>query len=419
MRLGRLHPKVIDLSLGQVQRLLDALGNPARTLPNVIHVAGTNGKGSVVAFLRAFLEAHGLRVNVFTSPHLVRFHERIVLAGREIDDDMLIDVLTECERRNAGEPITFFEITTAAAFLAFARTPADVTLLETGLGGRLDATNVIERPLLTALTPISLDHQSFLGDTLNAIAGEKAGILKPGVACVSAAQHPDAASVVRARAASLEAPLFCEGETWTAERRTDGIVFEDGDLSLCLPPPALAGAFQVSNVGVALACIARFPGIRLDVDALAHGMRSVHWPGRLQRLGRRTLTDLLPDDWELWIDGGHNPAAADAIANEIRYWRDRPLHLVFGMLRNKDVDGFLRAIAPWCTGEFVTVTIPGELNSLSAEEAANAARSVGLNAEPAAGIREALSSLFGHGRNEPARVLIFGSLYLVGAVLKQ
>lgn len=415
-RLGRLHPKVIDLSLGRVQRLLDAVGHPETRLPKVIHVAGTNGKGSVVAFLRAFLEAHGLRVHVLTSPHLVRFHERIVVAGTEIDDAALAAVLEECERINDGQAITFFEITTVAALLAFARTPADVTLLETGLGGRLDATNVVDRPALTVLTPIALDHQAFLGDTLAAIAAEKAGILKPGVPCLSAAQSADADTVVRATAEALGAPLYVEGRDWSAASRGDALVYRDPGVSLMLPKPPLAGGFQIGNAGLAIATMTRVPGLHLAESALRRGMGRVSWPGRLQRLDDGPLNALLPKDWELWIDGGHNPAAGEAIAREIRNWRDRRLHIVFGMLRQKDALGFLGAIAPWCTGEAAAIAIPGEANSLTAEEGAAAARHAGLACAPAAGLDAALSS-FGQGDTEPARVLICGSLYLAGSVL--
>lgn len=415
-RLGRLHPKVIDLSLGRVQRLLDDLGHPETRLQNVIHVAGTNGKGSVVAFLKAFLEAHGLCVHVLTSPHLVRFHERIVVAGSEIEDTALAAVLEECERVNNGQAITFFEITTVAALLAFARTPADATLLETGLGGRLDATNVVERPALTVLTPIAVDHQAFLGDTLAEIAAEKAGILKPGVPCLSAAQHADAEAVIQARAQALGAPLYIEGIDWTAESHGDGLVYRDADTSLTLPKPALAGRFQIRNAGLAVAASTRIPGLRLDAKALRRGMGRVVWPGRLQRLEGGPLNALLPNGWELWVDGGHNPAAGEAIADEIGHWRDRPLHILFGMLRQKDAVGFLTAIAPCCTGKMAAVAIPGEANSLEADEAAELARRAGLEAAPAASIRDALARL-GRDGKEPARVLVCGSLYLAGAVL--
>lgn len=415
-RLGRLHPRVIDLSLGRVQRLLAAVDRPQDLLPAVIHVAGTNGKGSVVAFLRAFLEAHGLRVHVLTSPHLVRFHERIVVAGTEIDDAALAAVLEECERINDGQAITFFEITTVAALLAFARAPADVTLLETGLGGRLDATNVVDRPALTVLTPIALDHQAFLGDTLAAIAAEKAGILKPGVPCLSAAQSADADAVVRARAETLAAPLYVKGRDWSVASRGDALVYRDPRLSLTLPKPPLAGGFQIGNAGLAVAAMTRLPGLRLDGSALRRGMGRVSWPGRLQRLDGGPLNALLPKGWELWVDGGHNPAAGEAIAGEIRRWRDRRLHIVFGMLRQKDALGFLGAIAPWCTGEAAAIAIPGEANSLTAEDGAAAARRAGLACAPAAGLDAALSSL-GQRNEAPARVLVCGSLYLAGWVL--
>src|SRR5579884_169620 len=283
-RLMRLHPKRIDLSLGRIERLLAALGNPQDRLPPVVHVAGTNGKGSVVAALRACLEADGRRVHAYTSPHLVRFHERIRLAGTLIAEEALVALLEECERANGETPITFFEITTAAALLAFARTPADVVLLEVGLGGRLDATNVVRRPAATAITPISLDHQAFLGDTIAAIAGEKAGILKRGAPAIVAPQPPEAACVIAERAAAVGAPLYRWEREWRAWPANGGMRYEGRHWRLDLPPPSLFGPHQIVNAGTAIACLEHLTALPVSAAAIANGLRHIEWPARLQRL---------------------------------------------------------------------------------------------------------------------------------------
>lgn len=415
-RLERLHPRVIDLSLDRVLRLLTDLGNPQDRLAPVVHVAGTNGKGSVVAFLRAILQAHGYHVHVFTSPHLIRFHERIVVAGNEIDEHALVDVLEACEAINAGRPITFFEITTAAAFLAFARTAADVTLLETGLGGRLDATNVVARPALTALTPIAMDHQAFLGESLAEIAGEKAGILKPGVPCVSVQQPSPAAAVIRHRAETVHAPVAWEGANWRVDPGSNGFVYESTVRSLRLPLPGLAGQFQFGNAGLSVACAEALLGAALDGEAVAHGLLGVRWPGRLQRLGTGRLSAVLPPQWDLWLDGGHNPAAASALASEIQTWRNRPTDLVVGMLRNKDAAGFLGRLGPYVR-RIVAVPIPGAGAGFTADELAHVGSTIGLTVEVAVNVENALALLTAAGSRAPSRVLICGSLYLAGAVL--
>jgi dihydrofolate synthase/folylpolyglutamate synthase len=412
-----LHPRVIDLSLDRIERLLARLGRPQDRLPPVFHVAGTNGKGSLIAFARAMLEAQGFRVHVFTSPHLVRFNERIVVSGEEIDEAALIAVLEECEGVNRGEPITFFEITTAAALLAFSCESADLTLLETGLGGRLDATNVVRRPALTAITPISVDHQSYLGETISEIAGEKAGILKSGVNCVVAAQRPEAAEVIRSRAEAVGAALVREGVDWSSGPTAEGMIMVDGEDRLSLPLPGLTGAHQVANAGLAVACVRRLPGVRVGTEAVRRGLETAIWPARLQRLYGGRLRAMLPADWELWLDGGHNPAAGEALAVQLQGWRDRPVHVVLGMLRNKDVAGFVAPLAPF-VGRLIPIAIPREEGSLAAEDLVAIAASVGLNAEPAAGLEEALTKLV-HGANGSARVLVCGSLYLAGVVLRE
>ena len=419
-RLTRLHPKIIDLSLGRVERLLARLDHPEQHLAPVVHVAGTNGKGSLLAFLRAMLEAAGQRVQAYTSPHLVRFHERIRLADGLIDEAALIALLERCEAANGPEPITFFEVTTAAAFLAFAEDAvgeqgAEILLLETGLGGRLDATNVIARPALTAITPIGLDHQQFLGDTLAAIAGEKAGILKPGVTCVVGPQEAEALTVIEERAAMVGAELHVHGRDWRFSPSDDGFCFEDANGVRRLPTPALRGPHQIANAALAVACADKLSGFGLDDKSVASGITDVRWPGRLQRLTEGPLAALLPPGWELWLDGGHNPAAGTALAEALADWRDRPLHLIYGMLNTKGADGFLTPLAPLAE-DLKAVTIPGEAASLSAEAAARHAAEAGFAAVPAASVAEALGAILAQAQ-QPARILICGSLYLAGQVL--
>jgi dihydrofolate synthase/folylpolyglutamate synthase len=397
-----------------VKRLLAALGNPQDALPPVIHVAGTNGKGSTVAFLRAFLEAAGCRVHVYTSPHLVRFHERIRVAGSLIEEDRLLSLLEECERVNAGAPITFFEITTAVAFLAFAREPADVALLEVGLGGRFDATNVIARPAVTAITPVSLDHQHFLGDTVAEIAFEKAGILKQGVPAVIAPQEPQGMAVIEARAREVGAPLYRQGHEWTAAHSPSGGLSYRGERALDLPPPGLLGAHQYDNAGTALACIDRLAGFAVPEAALAQGMRAVEWPARLQRLTHGPLAERLPPGAELWLDGAHNPAGGAVLAAAARAWRDQKLGLVFGMLKTHDPAGFLASFVG-LADRLVALAIPGEANARTADELAAAATALGMEATPAPSLAEAVAAAAAPG----ARVLICGSLYLAGRVLAE
>lgn len=379
-------------------------------------MAGTNGKGSVIAFLKAILQAAGYRCHVFTSPHLIRFNERICVAGRDIEDGVLTAILEECERINAGRPITFFEITTVAAFLAFARTPADIVLLETGLGGRLDATNMIPKPALTAITPVSLDHQNFLGDTIEQIAAEKAGIMKPGVPCYCAAQSRKAARVLTKKAAEVGAPLVVEGKGWFVMGRGDRLLFTAGDARLDLSAPALAGKHQLGNAGLALACARALPGFAVSEDAMTKGLREAHWPARLQRLTKGPLPDLLPEGWELWLDGGHNPAAAKALANHSRRWRDKPLNLVFGMMAGKDPVGFLKPLES-VVARLRGVDVPDEPGGLPADKAALAAEYLAIEAAPAPSVAAAVADLV-EKTEKPARILICGSLYLAGHVLR-
>jgi len=402
-----LHPRVIDLSLERLRRLLAALDHPERRLPPVIHVAGTNGKGSVCAYLRAMLEASGQRVHVFTSPHLVHFHERIRLAGALIDDDHLTQCLERCETANAGLPITEFEIVTAAALLAFAEVPADALVLEVGLGGRHDATNVVDRPAATAITPVSLDHQHYLGETIDLIAGEKAGILKPGVVGVVGPQTAEALAVIEARAAAVGAPLLLWGRDFSAERIGDAMTYRSAAGPRMLPLPALLGGHQIGNSAIAVAVAEH---LRLPAEAIAAGLTRVDWPARLQRLHGHLL-DCLSVGSELWVDGGHNPSAGQALASALAAWEARPLELVVGMLNTKAPADFLRPLAP-LVRRLQAVTIPDEPNAWPAEVIAAAARSVGLVATEAPTFQAALRAI-----SDPARVLICGSLHLAGPVL--
>ncbi len=422
-RLKKLHPQSIDLSLGRIERLLAALDHPEQKLPPVLHVAGTNGKGSFLAFARAIAEAQEKRVHVYTSPHLVHFHERIVLAGPHgsapIAEDFLVDCLARAEAANDGELITLFEITTAAAFLAFAETPADYLLLETGLGGRLDATNVVTRPALTAIMPVSIDHVSFLGDTLAQIAGEKAGILKPRVPCVVGRQEQDAFRVIEARAEWIGAPLHVAGRDFDMYEQHGRLIFSTPDRLLDLPLPRLQGRHQIDNAGTAIAAAGLLFGEALTTRALELGLTQAEWPARLERLPAGNLHAYVADGTEIWLDGGHNPAGGKVIAQALAELEERvprPMHLVFGMMETKDAHAF---IAPFkgLVEKVYTVPIPNEPNAFGAEALAAIARAEGFDVTVAASVPEALlksqSALPG-----PGRVLICGSLYLAGHVLK-
>jgi dihydrofolate synthase/folylpolyglutamate synthase len=419
-RLTALHPKRIDLSLGRIERLLAALGDPQRRVPPVIHVAGTNGKGSTVAFLRAMLEAAGKRVHVYTSPHLARFNERVRLAGTLVSDDALLDALGRCERANGGAPITVFEITTAAAFLLFATEAADVLLLEVGLGGRLDATNVVEKPLASIVTPVSIDHTDFLGDTLEKIAAEKAGIIKPGVPAVVGAQPRDALAVIERQAARMKAPLVVAGENFTATEERGRLVYQDDSGLLDLPAPKLYGRHQFENAGLAIAALRALPALKVPPAAFEAGMVKAEWPARMQRLTQGRLVDLAPAGSEVWLDGGHNPDGGRAIAAALADLEERvprPVIVVAGMLATKDNTGFLRHFAGLAR-RLVAVPIPGQDKAVPAEELAAMARAIGLSATS----RDNLAGAFDAVRKldlEPApRILITGSLYLAGEVLK-
>ncbi len=416
-RLLSLHPKIIDLSLHRMHSILGKLGHPEKHLPPVIHVAGTNGKGSTVAYLRHIMEAAGLKVHTYTSPHLVKFHERIRVAGELIAESDLTALLEECEEANGGEPITFFEITTAAAFLAYSRTPADYLILEVGLGGRLDATNVVDNPALSIITTIDYDHQQYLGDTLSLIAHEKAGILKRGCPAIIGVQPDEARAEIERVAERVRAPIAIAGQDWQAYEQHGRIVFQDEDGLLDLPLPQLKGRHQIDNAGNAIAAVRKLDDTRINDHHIAEGLKSTIWPARMQRLGQGMLSALVPAESELWLDGGHNPSAGRVLAqafSELNDRHSRPLVLVWGMLNTKDVGSFIGSFAG-IASRVVTITIPEEENAVKAEVLADAARAHGLSAETATGIEAALKQA---ALSVPApRILICGSLYLAGRVL--
>tara|TARA_B100000214_G_scaffold308406_1_gene239774 strand:+ start:1806 stop:3113 length:1308 start_codon:yes stop_codon:yes gene_type:complete len=421
-RLLKLHPKLIDLSLSRLKKLLDRLGNPEENLPPVIHVAGTNGKGSTVATLAAIYRSAGYRVHIYTSPHLVSFTERIVVSGSEISKAYLEEVLIECENANGGDNITFFEITTAAAMLAFSRNPADLLLLEVGLGGRFDATNIIENPTLSVITSVSMDHQDFLGKTIDKIAFEKAGILKPSVSAIIGPQTNEALNVIKRRALELGSSAYVFGEDWNISPANKQLIFEMGSERRIIPRPNLLGDHQIQNAGCALASVkllnSQFPVSPQEIDM---GLVNINWPARLQKLKEGALIENLSEDVEIWIDGGHNQGAAKAIASTLRDWRDEcpeiSIHMIFGALNSRSPQNFLQYFTN-VIDTIRTVNIPREANALSASEIETAAIECGLEAYPAKGISPAITDIIFNSSGK-RRILICGSLYLAGAALRE
>ena len=408
-RMMTLHPKVIDLTLDRMHRLLAALGHPEQKIAPVIHVAGTNGKGSTQAMIRAGLVATGAKVQAYTSPHLARFHERIRLSDGLISEESLMAVLDRCMEANGPEQITFFEATTCAAFLAFSEDPADYVLLEVGLGGLLDATNVIT-PAVSVITPIDLDHQNFLGDTLTLIAGEKAGLIKRGVPVVVGPQKDESMAVIEETAARLGAPIFAYGQHWHVTEERGRLIYQDENGLLDLPLPALAGPHQIQNAGAAIAAL-RVLG--KDEAACEAAVTQVEWPARMQRLSGKLAQAAAPA--ELWLDGAHNPHAARAIAATLQRQVDKPTYLICGMLNTKDITGFMAPIAP-LVQSLIALTIPGEANTLPAEETAAAATAAGIPATTAESVEEAIATI--KAKDPNARILICGSLYLAGHILR-
>ncbi|MHA1543880.1 MAG: bifunctional folylpolyglutamate synthase/dihydrofolate synthase [Alphaproteobacteria bacterium] len=409
--LSNLHPKKIDLSLGRLKRLLKTLGNPETKLPPVIHVAGTNGKGSVIANLRALLEAAGLRVQVYTSPHLVSFRERIRLAGELISEKDLIEVLHRVEVANHNAPITFFEITTAAAFLAFSETPADVLLLEVGLGGKFDATNVIKNPLLTIITPVGLDHAEFLGTEIKGVATEKAGIIKTGVPLITGPQDPEVLKVLTQTSKDVEAPLFHEGRDWTIDENN---FFWGFGRELNLPKLALAGRHQTQNAGIALAALFCQDKFEISNEACLKGLQNTNWPARFQALNPDQFNAALTVGTNIWLDGGHNPLAGKALGFQLSKMASKHTTAIVGMMAGKDIKGFLEPLAPHLE-RLIAVPVPGEENGAPPKTILAAAKALGLGGQIASSVEEALALV---AKGQAPNILITGSLYLAGSVLK-
>ncbi|WP_249147243.1 bifunctional folylpolyglutamate synthase/dihydrofolate synthase [Bradyrhizobium jicamae] len=422
-RVSALHPKRIDLSLDRMLALMARLDHPERRLPPVIHVAGTNGKGSTIAYMRAILEAAGLRVHVFTSPYLVRINECYRLGavggGKLVGDDELRATLEHCERLNAGQPVTIFEMETAVAFCLFAKHPADVTLLEVGLGGRLDSTNVVEAPLASVIAPLSMDHMEFLGDTLTAIAGEKAAIIKRNVPVISAEQAPEAMAVVEAQASRMRAPLHAAGQQWHVSIERGRLVYQDERGLMDLAAPKLFGRHQFDNAGLAIAALRAIDAFKLGMSAFETGIVNAEWPARMQRLVSGALVCQGPQGSEVWLDGGHNAEGgrvAAAALGDLEERVSRPLVVIAGMMGNKDAGAFLANFAG-LTRHIIAVPVPGRDNGMPPERLADAARALGMRVEIATGVDAALQRLATLAYEVPPRILITGSLYLAGPVL--
>jgi dihydrofolate synthase/folylpolyglutamate synthase len=422
-RLSVLHPQRIDLGLERMHRLLERLDHPERKLPPVIHVAGTNGKGSTIAYLRAILEAAGLRVHVYTSPSLVRINESYRLGrsggGVLVEDNELRGALEHCERANAGQPITIFEIETAVAFCLFAQHPADVVLLEVGLGGRLDATNVIDGPLASVIAPVSMDHTEFLGDTLMAIAREKAAIIKRDVPAICAEQAPEAMAVIQQYARRMRAPLYTAGQEWYVNVERGRLVYQDDRGLMDLAAPRLFGRHQFDNAGLAIATLRALNAFKIEPSAFEAGIVNAEWPARMQRLASGALVDQAPPGCEIWLDGGHNAEGgrvAAAALGDLEERVSRPLVVIVGMMANKDAGAFLANFAG-LTRHIIAVQIPDRDNTMPPDRLADAARHLGMRVETAAGVEAALRSLTRLAYEVPPRILITGSLYLAGHVL--
>ena len=411
-RLLSLHPKIIDLTLDRVTRLLKKLNNPEDKISQVVHIAGTNGKGSTQAFLRAAIESSGESAHVYTSPHLTRFHERIRVAGSLISENVLADILNECELANNGKPITYFEITTCAAFLIFSRIKADYTLLEVGLGGRLDATNILKKPKLTIITPISMDHVQFLGSTIEQIANEKAGIMKEGITCIVGHQSKDAIDVIKKRASELKSELKIYGEHWQVYAKSDKLIFKDAMGFLELPLPKLIGQHQIENAGTAIAAMRE---LSIPDEACKESMKNVYWPARMQRLESGPLVKMANES-EIWLDGGHNQAAGIAISNALEQLpKGRTNILICGMLKTKDLKAFLNPL--FNSAKFLYgIRIQGEENSNSAETIVNQAREIGFSAFKTQKVSDAILQIIKAHPN--SRIIICGSLFLAGKILQ-
>lgn len=411
----------IDLSLDRISNLLNVLGNPQDRLPTVIHIAGTNGKGSLVAYLTAIFEAAGYKVNRLTSPYLVKFNEQMYLSGKDIDDAQLLSLLQKTITYVDKYPVTFFEASTALAYLAFAENEADITLLETGLGGRLDATNMVKSPALTAITPISIDHKEFLGETISKIAGEKAGILKRNVPCVVGKQEAEAAKVIEQTAKKINSPLYRIGAEWSIEEEKNGFRYASGKRKVNMPLPNLTGHHQIFNAATAIACIDLIRGFKITDEHIAKGITHAMWPARLQHITKGTLANLIPKESELWLDGAHNPGAGQALAEWLKVQK-KPVHMICGMLQDKDAEHFISPLTPYIKS-LTAISIEGKKQSYNPDQLSGIARKLGVESHTYAGnkIEEAISGIL---KKEDAIssgviILICGSLYLAGNILHQ
>lgn len=409
--------KPINLGLERILQLMERLGNPHLHLPPVIHVAGTNGKGSTVAMMRSILKAAGYKVHSYTSPHLLNFNERIKLNGVDISDEYLTEIMEECNQAAGDDiPVTFFEGTTAGAFLAFSRNPADVVLLETGLGGRLDATNIIPEPALTIITPISLDHTEYLGPNISVIAGEKAGIIKPHVPCIISMQYPEVMEVLLSKAEELASPTIAFEYDWMVTPEKEGFIYQNAQReSFTFPRPALLGEHQLINAGTAIAALEQLKDFSIPKEAIDKGLKKVKWPGRLQQLTYGSLTEALPEGWEIWLDGAHNEASAHVLARQMEQWQDKPLYVICGITRGRDPKPLFSHFAPHIK-QLVATDIRTEPSATSPKILAQAADELGIKASAVDSIEEAIQEI-ADAHSAPGRIIVCGSLYLVSDAL--
>lgn len=409
--------KPIDLGLDRIIKLMDRLGNPQESLPNVIHVAGTNGKGSTIAFMRSILKSAGYKVHSYTSPHLQNFNERIKINDIDISDEYLTEIMEECKKAAGDDiPVTFFEGTTAGAFLAFSRNPADVVLLETGLGGRLDATNIINKPALTVITPVSIDHTEYLGPTIDTITREKAGIIKENVPCVISMQYPEAMDILLSKAEEKKAKSYAFEYDWLAIPNEEGFCYKhQGMDDLMLPLPSLPGEHQIVNAATAISALNLLPDIKITEQNIKDGLTKAKWPGRLQKINHGELVNSLPQGWELWLDGAHNPSSAQSLSKQMEKWQDKPLYAICGITRGRDPKSLFEFFVPYLTA-MVATNVETEPSALDPKVIADAANALNIKATTEDSLIESIDYIVGHSK-EPARIIICGSLYLVSDAL--
>lgn len=406
------------LGLDNIRNFLELLGDPQDKMPPVIHVAGTNGKGSTIAMLRAIFEAAGLKVHVYTSPHLLEFNERIVIAGQKISDDILNPILEEC--RIVAEQnelkISFFDGTTAAAFIAFSRFKADIVLLETGLGGRIDATNIVAKPIITIITQISFDHIEMLGDSIDKIAYEKVCIMKPGVPCVVSMQFAEAHAVIEKYAEQISAPLVRFEYDFGVDYENGKMIYQSEDYNFTFPVLSLIGDHQYINAASAITAVKLLKGVKISDEQIRYGLSHANWPGRLQRLTRGKLYESLPKDWEIWLDGAHNEAGTKAVANWLSTKLDSPVFVIMGITRKRDIKRLLRPLKSTIT-QIIGVSVKSEPLSYSGQEIATSALELGFDATSADDIEDAVDYLCKNIQQQRVRIVITGSLFLVADAL--